>query len=83
MKETEADTRNLFGMYGSKRMKDWQEVVRLYKKDNVYLAEAANILLRNVKFEVPNIKKQITKYKQMQQVSIHELHYIRYFKNRN
>ncbi len=57
-------------MYGSQRMKDWQEIVRLYQKDNVYLAEAANILLRNVKYEVPNLKKQIAKYKQMQQVCI-------------
>ncbi|XP_065212865.1 CDK5 regulatory subunit-associated protein 3 [Planococcus citri] len=67
LKETEADTKNLFGMYGSQRMKDWQEIVRLYQKDNVYLAESANILLRNVKYEVPGIKKQIAKLKQLQQ----------------
>ena len=68
LKETEADTKNLFGVYGSKRMKEWQEIVRLYQKDSVYLAEAANILLRNVKYEIPNIKKQIAKFKQLQQV---------------
>jgi hypothetical protein len=68
LKETEADTKNLFGMYGSKRMKDWQDIVRLYQKDNAYLAEAANLLLRNVKYEIPNIKKQIAKFKQLQQV---------------
>lgn len=51
-------------------MKDWQEIIRLYEKDNVYLAEAANILLRNVKYEVPSIKKQLAKYKQMQAVRI-------------
>lgn len=66
LKETEADSKNLFGMYGSQRMKDWQEIVRLYQKDNVYLAESANILLRNVKYEVPGIKKQISKLKQLQ-----------------
>lgn len=70
LKETEADTKNLFGMYGSQRMKDWQEIVRLYQKDNVYLAESANILLRNVKYEVPGIKKQISKLKQLQLVSL-------------
>lgn len=56
-------------MYGSKRMKDWQEIIRLYQKDNVHLAEAANILLRNVKYEVPGVKKQIAKLKQLQLVS--------------
>ncbi|KAL6265628.1 hypothetical protein P5V15_002422 [Pogonomyrmex californicus] len=65
LKETEADTKNLFGRYGSQRMKDWQEILRLYEKDNVYLAEAAQILMRNVNYEVPNIKKQIQKLEQM------------------
>ena len=27
LKETEKDSKNLFGFYGSQRMKDWQEVV--------------------------------------------------------
>ncbi|XP_071579641.1 CDK5RAP3 protein homolog isoform X2 [Temnothorax nylanderi] len=62
--ETEADTKNLFGRYGSQRMKDWQEILRLYEKDNVYLAEAAQILMRNVNYEVPSIKKQIQKLEQ-------------------
>ncbi|TGZ37222.1 CDK5 regulatory subunit-associated protein 3 [Temnothorax longispinosus] len=64
LKETEADTKNLFGRYGSQRMKDWQEILRLYEKDNVYLAEAAQILIRNVNYEVPSIKKQIQKLEQ-------------------
>ncbi|XP_075233414.1 CDK5 regulatory subunit-associated protein 3 [Lycorma delicatula] len=67
LKETEADTKNLFGRYGSQRMKDWQEILSLYEKDNVYLAEAANLLIRNVKYEVPNIKKQIAKCNQMKE----------------
>lgn len=64
LKETEADTKNLFGRYGSQRMKDWQEILRLYEKDNVYLAEAAQMLMRNVNYEVPSIKKQIQKLEQ-------------------
>ncbi|XP_063230734.1 CDK5 regulatory subunit-associated protein 3 [Bacillus rossius redtenbacheri] len=64
LKETEADSKNLFGSYGSQRMKDWQEVVRLYEKDNVYLAEAAQMLVRNVNYEVPGMKKQIAKLEQ-------------------
>lgn len=69
MKETEADTKNLFGRYGSQRMKDWQEIVRLYEKDNVYLAEAAQMLIRNINYEVPGFKRQIQKLEQIKTVS--------------
>nr|CAD7440956.1 unnamed protein product [Timema bartmani] len=67
LKETEADSKNFFGSYGSKRMKDWQEIIKLYEKDNVYLSEAAQMLIRNVNYEVPSIKKQIAKCEQFQQ----------------
>lgn len=65
LKETEADTKNLFGRYGSQRMKDWQEILRLYEKDNIYLAEAAQMFMRNVNYEIPSIKKQIQKLEQL------------------
>lgn len=71
LKETEADTKNLFGRYGSQRMKDWQEILRLYERDNVYLAEAAQMLMRNVNYEVPSIKKQIQKLEQSLTVNIY------------
>ncbi|XP_012260611.2 CDK5 regulatory subunit-associated protein 3 [Athalia rosae] len=66
LKETEVDSKNLFGRYGSQRMKDWQEIIRLYEKDNIYLAEAAQMLIRNINYEVPSFKKQIQKLEQMQ-----------------
>lgn len=66
LKETEANSKNFFGSYGSQRMKDWQEIVRLYEKDNGYLAEAAQMLIRNVNYEVPSLKKQIAKCEQLQ-----------------
>lgn len=65
LKGTEKDTRNIFGQYGSKRMKDWLEVLRMYEKDNVYLGEAAQILIRNVNYEIPGLKKSISKFEQM------------------
>ncbi|KFP29196.1 CDK5 regulatory subunit-associated protein 3, partial [Colius striatus] len=40
LKGTEASTKNLFGRYSSQRMKDWQEIVALYEKDNTYLGKA-------------------------------------------
>lgn len=64
LKDTEKDTKNIFGMYGSQRMKDWQDVVNLYQKDNIYLGEAAQIMIRNVSYEIPSLKKQIQKLEQ-------------------
>lgn len=66
LKETEADTKNLFGRYGSQRMKDWQDIVQSYKQDGLYLAEAAQMLIRSVNFEVPSLRKQITKFEQVE-----------------
>lgn len=66
LKETEADTKNLFGRYGSQRMKDWQEVISMYQRDNVYLAECAQMLIRNVIFEIPGLRRHINKSEQTQ-----------------
>lgn len=65
LKTTEADTKSVFGRYGSQRMKDWQEIVKLYERDSVYLGEAAQILVRNVNYELPAVKKQIAKFEQL------------------
>ncbi|KAB0799034.1 hypothetical protein PPYR_06914 [Photinus pyralis] len=66
LKETEADTKNLFGRYGSQRMKDWKDIVQMYEKNSLYLAEAAQVLIRNSNFEVPSLRKQVTKLEQVQ-----------------
>uniref|UniRef100_A0A8D8RYE3 CDK5 regulatory subunit-associated protein 3 n=1 Tax=Cacopsylla melanoneura TaxID=428564 RepID=A0A8D8RYE3_9HEMI len=61
LKQTEADSKNIFGMYGSNRMKDWQEIIKLYEKKSLYLAESSDILLKNIKYEIPNYKKHLNK----------------------
>jgi hypothetical protein len=66
LKETEADSKNIFGMYGSQRMKDWQDVLKGYQKDNLFMIEAASILARNVTYEIPSLKRLVTKADQMQ-----------------
>ncbi|XP_020616313.1 CDK5 regulatory subunit-associated protein 3-like isoform X2 [Orbicella faveolata] len=66
LKVSESATKNIFGGYSSKRMKDWQEIVKLYEKDNVNLAEAAHLLIRNVNYEIPSLKRQIGKCQQTQ-----------------
>lgn len=67
LKETEKDSKNILGWYGSQRMKDWQEVVRLYEHNNVYLAEAAQLLARCVNYEVAGVRRLIAKGIQTQQ----------------
>uniref|UniRef100_A0A2K5KLF9 CDK5 regulatory subunit associated protein 3 n=2 Tax=Cercopithecinae TaxID=9528 RepID=A0A2K5KLF9_CERAT len=42
LKGTEASTKNIFGRYSSQRMKDWQEIIALYEKDNTYLGGKIN-----------------------------------------
>lgn len=61
LKKTEADSKNIFGYYSSQRMKDWQDIVKMYQKDNLYLAEIAQIISRNVIHEIPSIKRAISK----------------------
>ncbi|EDW85782.1 uncharacterized protein Dwil_GK23252 [Drosophila willistoni] len=64
LKQTEKDTKSVFGSYGSQRMKDWQEICRLYEKNSVYLAETAQIFVRNINYEIPGLRKQMTKLEQ-------------------
>ncbi|XP_036406392.1 CDK5 regulatory subunit-associated protein 3 [Megalops cyprinoides] len=67
LKGTEASSKNIFGRYSSQRMKDWQEIVSLYEKDNAYLAEVASILVRSVSYEGPALRRQVAKAQQLQQ----------------
>ena len=61
LKETEKDSKNFFGQYGSQRMKDWAEIVTMYQKDNLFLAEAAQLLAQNVIYEIPGVKKSLAR----------------------
>lgn len=51
-------------------MKDWQDVVKCYEKDNAYLGEAAQILVRNINYEIPGLKKQIAKLEQVSEETL-------------
>ncbi|GFT60099.1 hypothetical protein NPIL_313531 [Nephila pilipes] len=70
LKETESSSKNIFGQYSSQRMKDWLEIGKLYEKDNIYLAEAAQLLVRNIVYELPSLKRQLVKCRQIQEESI-------------
>lgn len=41
LKDTEASSKNIFGYYSSQRMKDWQEILKLYDKNNIYLGKSS------------------------------------------
>ncbi|XP_033733350.1 CDK5 regulatory subunit-associated protein 3-like [Pecten maximus] len=66
LKDSESGKKNMFGQYSSQKMKDWVEIIRLYEKDGVYLGETAQMIGRNVNYEVPALKKQIAKCQQAQ-----------------
>ena len=55
-------------MYSSQRMKDWNNILSIYQKDSIYLAEAASLLQRHVAYEIPALKRQINKTQQFQNV---------------
>lgn len=65
LKDTEKDSKNIFGGYSSQRMKDWGAVLKLYEKDNLYMGEAAQIFTRNVSYEIPNVRKQISQFEKL------------------
>lgn len=67
LKQTEDGAKNIFGRYSSQRLKDWLEIIKLYEKDGIYLAEAAQMLGRSVNYEIPALKRQIAKCLQLQQ----------------
>eukprot|EP00126_Sphaerothecum_destruens_P015573 Sdes_comp9595_c0_seq1m1078 len=61
LKISEKDSRNIFGWYSSQRIKDWQEIIKLYQKDNLFLAECSHMLITYMNEEIPLLKKSLKK----------------------
>lgn len=66
LKDTEDGGTNFFGQYSSQKMKLWADVIKRYEKEGIYLAETSQMLMRNVSYEIPALKKQIAKCVQIQ-----------------
>ncbi|XP_050404822.2 CDK5 regulatory subunit-associated protein 3 [Patella vulgata] len=67
LQATDSGKKNVFGQYSSQKMQDWANIVKLYEKDGMFLAESAQMLSRNVNYEIPALKKQLAKCHQTQE----------------
>lgn len=67
VKKEDGDEKSLFGKYLSPRVQEWAEIVKEFEKGGVYLADAAQLLTRNVNYEIPALKQSLGKSKQVQQ----------------
>ena len=54
----EGKQKNFIGRYKSQVAIDWQLLLRIYEKDNLYLAEYGKIVQQLQGFDLPSLKKQ-------------------------
>jgi hypothetical protein len=60
LQQAEGDqSKSIFGRYNSALMHQWDEILKLYRKDCIFLAEAARSMVQNVQYELPTMKKSI------------------------
>lgn len=50
---------SMFGGYSDKGLQEWDGIRKAYDKKNIYLAESARILMRNVNYDIPALKKRM------------------------
>lgn len=67
IKSVDGDSKSLFGKFISVRVQRWAEIVRDYEKKNIYLADCAQQLIRNVNYEIPALKQSLMRCQQIQQ----------------
>ncbi|XP_009706378.1 PREDICTED: CDK5 regulatory subunit-associated protein 3, partial [Cariama cristata] len=68
LKGTEASTKNLFGRYSSQRMKVNMDLGALLAPSlTPPAAELASLLVRSISYEIPSLRKQISRCQQAQQ----------------
>jgi len=55
----EDESKNLFGTYNSKLMKEWSDIIKSYESNSIFLGEIATILTNMVNVELPQLNKTI------------------------
>ncbi|GAB1606404.1 CDK5 regulatory subunit-associated protein 3-like [Argonauta hians] len=65
-KDSESGKKNILGQYSNELTKAWSDISNLYEKNNLYLAESAQIISRNVNYEIPDLKRQIARCQQIE-----------------
>ncbi|CAI9719934.1 Hypothetical predicted protein [Octopus vulgaris] len=64
--DSESGKKNILGQYSNELTKAWSEILNLYEKNNLYLAESGQIMSRNVNYEIPDLKRQIARCQQIE-----------------
>lgn len=58
----ESVEKNWLGQYTSEKMRVWATIKSSYEKDRIYLGEAAQIVVQNLKYEIPSIKRSLDQF---------------------
>ncbi|KAL6053156.1 CDK5 regulatory subunit-associated protein 3 [Balamuthia mandrillaris] len=76
LRELEPENKNMFGQYTSKLLKEWHDLLKAYEHNLLYLGEASQLLISNVKYELPSLKKKLDRsQKQMEELERKEVEY--------
>ena len=54
--------RNWFGQYTSATLRGWSAVLHAYERDNLFLGEAARVLVQNAGYTCPALRRAIAQY---------------------
>lgn len=57
--ESGANVKNIFGSYSDATLKTWDDLIKQYKKNNIYLGEAGRQMIRNMHNEIPTLRKTL------------------------
>ena len=54
-------SKSLFNNYNDADLSTWDNITHAYKKNNIYMGEAARVMKQNTVYEIPALKKNIAR----------------------